>query len=134
VFPAAQQSQIRTQLAMVLEGIVCQTLLPTADGTGRVMAMEVVVPNPAIRNLIREDKIHQIYSVMQSGSDSLGTKTLNQSLAELVSTGKVTEEVALKKSQDKAELLDLLGSRFGAKVSSSDPLPRIGGRPTIGRR
>lgn len=133
VFPAAQQSQIRTQLAMVLEGIVCQTLLPTTDGTGRVMAMEVVVPNPAIRNLIREDKIHQIYSVMQSGSDSLGTRTLNQSLAELVSTGRVAEEVALKKSQDKAELLDLLGVKSGAR-GSSEALPRIGGRPTIGRR
>ena len=80
VFPSHQQSQIRAQLSLVLEGILCQALLPKADGRGRVMAMEILVPNPAIRNLIREDKIHQIYSSMQSGQDKFGMQTFNQSL------------------------------------------------------
>ena len=84
VFPAHQQSQIRTQLSMVLEGIVCQTLLPRADGRGRVVAVEILVPTPAIRNLIRDDKIHQIYASMQAGQEKIGTQTLNQSLASLL--------------------------------------------------
>src|SRR5918996_3035270 len=67
VFPAAQQAQVRTQLSLVLEGIMCQALLPRADGHGRVVALEIMVPNPAIRNLIRDDKVHQIYSAMQAG-------------------------------------------------------------------
>ncbi len=85
VFPSAQQSQIRTQLSLVLEGIMCQSLLPKASGDGRVMALEVLVPNAAIRNLIREDKIHQIYSMMQTGQDKFGMQTFNQALATLVS-------------------------------------------------
>ena len=84
MFPAHQQSQIRTQLSLVLEGIVCQALLPKAIGGGRVVAQEILVPTPAIRNLIREDKIHQIYSSMQAGQEKLGTQTFNQSLATLV--------------------------------------------------
>ena len=83
VFPAHQQAQIRTQLSLVLEGIVCQTLLRKASGPGRVVALEILVPTPAIRNLIREDKIHQIYSAMQTGQEKLGMQTLNQSLATL---------------------------------------------------
>ena len=75
VFPAHQQAQIRTQLSLVLEGIVCQTLLPQADGQGRVVALEIMVPTPAIRNLIREDKIHQIYSSMQTGQEKFGMQT-----------------------------------------------------------
>src|SRR6195256_1082978 len=81
VFPAHQQSQIRTQLSFVLEGIMCQTLLERSGGKGRVMALEILVPNAAIRNLIREDKIHQVYSMMQSGQSKFGMETLNQSLA-----------------------------------------------------
>ena len=83
VFPAHQQSQIRTQLSLVLEGIVCQALLPRANGQGRVVALEILVPTPAIRNLIREDKVHQIYSAMQTGQEKLGMQTMNQSLATL---------------------------------------------------
>ena len=79
VFPAHQQSQVRAQLSLVLEGIMCQSLLPRASGTGRVLAMEILVPNPAIRNLIREDKIHQIYSSMQTGQEKYGMQTFNQS-------------------------------------------------------
>ena len=85
MFPAHQQSQIRTQLSLVLEGIVCQALLPR-NGGGRVVAQEILVPTPAIRNLIREDKIHQIYSSMQAGQEKLGTQTFNQSLATLYLT------------------------------------------------
>src|SRR6266568_4071723 len=83
IFPAGQQAQIRTQLSMVLEGIVTQALLPKANGQGRALAMEVLVPNSAIRNLIREDKIHQVYSMMQTGQDKYGMQTFNQSLASL---------------------------------------------------
>ena len=83
MFPAHQQSQIRTQLSLVLEGVVCQSLLPKADGTGRTVALEILVPTPAIRNLIREDKVHQIYSSMQAGQEKLGTQTFNQSLVTL---------------------------------------------------
>ena len=86
VFPAHQQGQIRTQLSLVLEGIVCQALLPRADGTGRVVALEILVPTPAIRNLIRDDKVHQIYSTMQTGQEKLGMQTMNQSLATLYLT------------------------------------------------
>ena len=83
VFPAGQQSQIRTQLSLVLEGIVCQALLPRADGKGRVPSLEILVPNSAIRALIRDDKIHQIYGAMQAGQEKLGMQTANQSLATL---------------------------------------------------
>src|SRR5678809_1807970 len=83
IFPAGQQSQIRTQLSLVLEGIVCQALLPRADGKGRVVSLEIMVPNPAIRNLIRDDKVHQIYSSMQTGQEKAGMQTQNQSLATL---------------------------------------------------
>ncbi len=83
-FPAHQQAQIRTQLSLVLEGIVCQALLPKASGQGRVAALEILVANPAIRNLIRDDKIHQIYGTMQAGQEKFGMQTMNQSLARLV--------------------------------------------------
>src|ERR1051325_2979173 len=83
VFPSDQQAQVRAQLSLTLEGILCQTLLPKADGRGRALAMEVLVPNAAIRNLIREDKVHQIYSMMQTGQDVHGMQTFNQSLATL---------------------------------------------------
>ncbi len=81
VFPAHQQPQVRAQLSMVLEGILCQALLPRADGRGRAMIMEVLVPTAAIRNLVREDKIHQIYSAMQTGTGQTGMQTFNQGLA-----------------------------------------------------
>ena len=81
VFPSHQQSQIRAQLSLVLEGIMCQALLAKIGGQGRAMAMEILIPNAAVRNLIREDKIHQIYSAMQSGQDKFGMQTFNQSLA-----------------------------------------------------
>jgi twitching motility protein PilT len=108
VFPAHQQTQIRTQLSMVLEGIVCQTLLPRADGKGRVVALEVMIPTPAIRNLIREDKVHQIYSSMQAGQEKAGSQTLNQSLASLYYAGAVSLEAARAASSNKDELADMI--------------------------
>ena len=106
-FPAAQQGQIRTQLSLVLEGILTQTLLPRADGRGRVLSMEVLVPTPAIRNLIREDKIHQIYSSMQTSQEKTGMQTFNQSLAALVFKRLITQELALSVSHNPQELSDM---------------------------
>ena len=109
VFPAGQQANIRTQLSNVLEGIMCQALLPNAAGNGRVMALEVLIPNSAVRNLIREDKIHQIYSMMQTGSDKYGMQTLNQSLATLYRKRQITLETAMSISSNIDELMDLVG-------------------------
>ena len=108
VFPAHQQPQIRAQLSMVLEGIFCQTLLPKIGGSGRAMAMEILVPNAAVRNLIREDKIHQIYSAMQSGQDKFGMQTFNQSLAALYFQRQITLETALQRSSMQDELQDMI--------------------------
>lgn len=107
VFPAIQQAQIRTQLSLVLEGIMCQALLPNATGTGRVMSMEVLIPNSAVRNLIRDDKIHQIYSMMQTGSEKFGMQTLNKSLASLFKQRKITIETAMTISPNQEELKEL---------------------------
>ena len=109
VFPAGQQANIRTQLSNVLEGIMCQALLPNAGGNGRVMAMEILIPNSAVRNLVREDKIHQIYSMMQTGSDKYGMQTLNQSLATLYRKRQITLETAMSISSNIDELMDLVG-------------------------
>lgn len=108
VFPAEQQSQIRTQLSMVLEGIMCQALLPKSSGDGRVMALEILVPNAAIRNLIREDKIHQIYSTMQTGQDKFGMQTFNQALATLFQKRLITLETAMNRTSNADELKDLI--------------------------
>ena len=110
IFPAGQQGQIRTQLSLVLEGIVCQTLLPKIGG-GRVVALEIMIPTPAIRNLIREDKIHQIYSAMQTGQEKVGMQTMNQCLATLYQRKQVTLESALEKSSNRDELQDLITPR-----------------------
>ena len=109
VFPSSQQPQIRTQLSNVLEGIMCQSLLPKATGDGRVMAMEILIPNSAVRNVIREDKIHQIYSLMQTGSEKYGMQTLNQSLAALYRQRAITLEMALSISTNEEELKELCG-------------------------
>jgi twitching motility protein PilT len=111
VFPGAQQPQIRTQLSNVLQGIMCQALLPNAAGNGRVMALEILIPNSAIRNLIREDKIHQIYSMMQTGAEKHGMQTLNQSLANLYRRRLVTLETAMSISSNEEELKDLIGRK-----------------------
>jgi twitching motility protein PilT len=113
VFPAHQQTQIRTQLSMVLEGIVCQSLLPRADGRGRVVAIEVLIPTPAIRNLIRDDKVHQIYASMQAGQEKIGTQTLNQALASLYYAGAITLETARQTSSLRDELADMISRGVG---------------------
>src|SRR3990170_3085424 len=107
VFPAAQQSQVRVQIAATLHGIVTQTLLPTADGLGRVAALEVLLPDDACRNLIRLAKVEQVYSVMQTGSTK-GMQTMEQSLVDLVLRGEVTQEVALSRSSRPGQLLELI--------------------------
>src|SRR6059036_3636328 len=113
IFPANQQSQIRTQLSLVLEGIVCQALLPKADGKGRVCSLEIMVPTPAIRNLIRDDKVHQIYGAMQAGQDKLGMQTSNQSLASLHQKRLITLEMAMGASSNKDELQDMINRGVG---------------------
>ena len=113
VFPSHQQTQIRTQLSMVLEGIVCQSLLPRASGRGRVVALEILIPTPAIRNLIRDDKVHQIYASMQAGQEKIGTQTLNQSLASLFYAGAITMETARQTSSLRDELTDMISRGVG---------------------
>ncbi len=113
VFPAGQQSQVRTQLSLVLEGIMCQALVPKATGDGRVMALEILVPNAAIRNLIREDKIHQIYSMMQTGQDKFGMQTFNQSLATLYHKKQISLEAAMQRSSNADELKELIDRGSG---------------------
>ncbi len=121
VFPAHQQSQIRAQLSLVLEGIMCQALLAKTDGKGRVMAMEILIPNPAIRNLIREDKIHQIYSAMQSGQDKFGMQTFNQSLYSLYQQRAITLEMAMMRSSNQDELQDMVSRGSAALPAGARP-------------
>ncbi len=109
VFPPYQQSQVRAQLSFVLEGVLCQSLLPRSNGPGRALTLEVMVPNAAIRNLIREDKIHQIYSQMQIGQEKFGMQTMNQSLAMLHQRRLITTDEALGRSSDPDELRQLIG-------------------------
>src|SRR5512142_629825 len=116
VFPAHQQTQIRTQLSFVLEGIMCQSLLERASGKGRIMAMEILVPNAVIRDLIREDKIHQIYSMMQTGQSKFGMQTFNQSLATLFHRKLITLEIALSRSSSPDELQDIINRGTGLNV------------------
>ncbi len=108
VFPPHQQPQIRAQLSFVLEGILSQQLLPRKDGNGRVLAIEVLVPNAAIRNLIRENKIHQIYSLMQTGQNKYGMQTMNQSLYQLFIKGAITKEEAIGRSPVPEELVSMI--------------------------
>jgi twitching motility protein PilT len=110
VFPPHQQSQIRAQLSFVLEGVVCQTLIPRASGSGRVAALEIMIPNSAIRNLIREDKMHQVYSQMQIGQGTTGMQTLNQNLAVLYAARTITLEEAIGHSSDPNELQQIISS------------------------
>ena len=143
VFPADQQSQIRAQLSLVLEGIMCQALLPRTEGSGRVMALEIMVPNAAIRNLIREDKIHQIYSMMQTGQDKYGMQTFNQALATLYHRRLISLDTALQRSSNVDELRELidrgagLNTGQGAKPNPNghpspyaQPRP-VGARPSV---
>lgn len=108
VFPSHQQEQIRVQLSFVLEGIISQQLIPKKSGQGRVLAVEILIPNPAVRNLIREDKIHQIYSIMQTGQARSGMQTMNQSLLELYTKGLISYEDAIGRSTVPEELITMI--------------------------
>jgi len=133
IFPSHQQSQIRTQLSLVLEGIVCQALCPKIGG-GRVVSLEIMIPTPGIRNLIREDKVHQIYSAMQTGQDKFGMQTANQSLATLYMKKQITIESAMEKSSNKEELQEMISRGVGVVAGAG--LGRQGvpvHRPMVGR-
>jgi len=118
VFPSHQQAQIRAQLSFVLEGILCQALLPRASNQGRALVMEILVPNSAIRNLIREDKIHQIYSMMQTGQTQFGMQTFNQHLATLYMEKRISLSTALTRSSNPDELQDMINRGTGVLVST----------------
>jgi twitching motility protein PilT len=139
VFPSDQQAQIRAQLSLVLEGILCQALLPRAEGSGRAMALEILVPNGAIRNLIREDKVHQIYSMMQTGQDKYGMQTFNQALATLYHKRQITLDTALQRSSNVDELRELIDRGSGVNPGNASkphaspyaqPRP-VGSRPNV---
>jgi twitching motility protein PilT len=121
VFPPYQQTQVRTQLSFVLEGVLSQTLIPKVGGTGRALALEVMIPNPAIRNLIREDKIHQIYSQMQVGQEKFGMQTMNQCLVSLVTRRIISLEDALGRSSDLDEFRQMM-STGGTQNQSRRPI------------
>jgi twitching motility protein PilT len=132
IFPSGQQGQIRTQLSLVLEGIICQALLPKIGG-GRVAALEIMVPTSGIRNLIREDKVHQIYSAMQTGQEKMGMQTMNQCLATLFQKKLVTKDTAFSASSNRDELQDLITRGVGVVAGAG--LHRAGAppRPQVGR-
>ncbi len=123
VFPPHQQPQVRSQLSLVLEGVLSQTLIPRADGGGRVMALEIMINTPAIRNLIREEKIHQIYSALQAGT-KFGMQTLNQSLASLVQRGLITRDDAMNRSTLTDELNQLLSGMASRAMAEATPFAR----------
>jgi twitching motility protein PilT len=133
IFPADQQAQIRTQLSLVLEGVVCQSLLPKVGG-GRVVALEIMIPTPGIRNLIREDKIHQIYSAMQTGQEKAGMQTMNQALATLCQKKLITAETALGAASNRDELQDLLNRGVGVVAGAGLGRPGMATRPAVAGR
>jgi twitching motility protein PilT len=135
VFPPHQQEQVRVQLSTALMGIVTQQLLPTRDGKGRVVAAEVLVPTPAVRNLIREAKTHQIYSVMQTGSEH-GMQTMDAALADLVRRGVISRQLAERRSSTPEELKRLLGQvgTEAARLRKDGTPPALGGDRRRGRR
>jgi twitching motility protein PilT len=128
VFPPEQQAQVRTQLSVALQGVVTQQLLPTADGQGRVVACEVLVPNPAVRNLIREAKTHQIYSAIQTAG-AIGMQTMDADLVRLVRAGKITMELAEQRASVPEELRRLMG---GGSYGNGDGGGYANGGPANG--
>ncbi len=132
VFPAHQQEQVRTQLAGAIQGVVCQTLCKRADGPGRAVATEVLIATPAIRNLIREGKTHQIYSSMQAGAQQ-GMHTMDQHLADLVKTGRITYEVGLEKCHHIEDFNRLTGRDGGGSAGANLAKSGMGGSFYAGR-
>ncbi|MBK7580994.1 MAG: type IV pilus twitching motility protein PilT [Myxococcales bacterium] len=124
VFPPHQQSQVRAQLSFVLEGVISQLLLPRAGGPGRVLTLEVLTPNPAIRNLIREDKVHQIYSQMQVGQSKHGMQTMNQSLFSLYQRRMITLDECMGRSSEPDELRMMIEGRTPVQGALATPQSR----------
>ena len=134
VFPSNQQSQVRAQLAFVLEGVITQTLLPKAKGRGRCMAAEIMVATPAIRALIRDDKIHQIYSAMQSGK-KFGMQTMNDALYQLYTSREVSQEECERVSSDPKEFLRMIGvTPLEDEGMGGSDRPQQGQQRSAGRR
>src|SRR5450432_940240 len=132
VFPPFQQPQVRAQLSFVIEGVMSQALIPKAGQAGRTLALEVMVPNAAIRNLIREDKVHQIYSSMQVGQAKYGMQTFNQSLASLVVKRLITQDEAFGRSSDPEELRNILaGGAMAGNLPGHTAQPM--GRTPVGK-
>jgi twitching motility protein PilT len=119
VFPPHQQSQVRAQLSLVLQGVISQQLIPRRDGRGRVLAAEVMIPNAAIRNLIREEKVHQIYSQMQVGQSKWGMQTMSQSLVALVQKNLISNDEALGHATEIDELRTMLGLDRPARAAAN---------------
>jgi twitching motility protein PilT len=136
-FPPEQQHQVRTQLSIALQGVVTQQLLPTADGRSRVCATEILVPTPAVRNLIREGKTHQIYSALQTGGTH-GMQTMDAALADLVRGGQITPQLAESRSSTPEELKRLMGGSItgpaGMGGSMGAPMGGSMGAPANGAR
>jgi len=124
VFPSHQQPQVRAQLSFVLEGVMCQNLIPTMDGRGRALSLEIMVPNAAIRNLVREDKIHQIYSQIQVGQAKSGMQTMNQSLYLLYQRRVISFDDAMARSPDTEELRQLMGGVPTGATAAKRPRSR----------
>jgi twitching motility protein PilT len=123
IFPSSYQSQVRVMLSMSLEAVITQALLPHANGKGRVLAMEILIPNSAIRNLIRESKEHQIYAAMQMGQEKFGMQTFNQSLASLYFKEQITYETAMNITSKPEELTDIIQRKEGLRVTSRSFTP-----------
>jgi twitching motility protein PilT len=121
IFPSQYQTQVRIMLSMSLEAVMTQALLPRIDGKGRVLAMEIMIPNPAIRNLIRENKIHQIYSSMQMGQEKFGMQTFNQSLANLYFRKLVSLDLIMSMTSFPEELTDIIQRRGGERIKAGGP-------------
>jgi twitching motility protein PilT len=126
VFPGSQQEQVRVQIASTLQGIITQTLLPTTDGKGRIAALEILIPDDAVRNLIRQAKVEQIYSVMQTSS-SKGMQTLEQAMADFVAMGKIATDVALARSSRPDQLRGFLQRRGVIAAEAPPPGLRVAG-------
>jgi twitching motility protein PilT len=122
VFPPHQQQQVRVQLSTTLQGVVTQQLIPTTDGQGRVAAVEVLICTPAVRNLIREGKTHQIYSSMQAGG-RYGMQTMDMALAQHIKAGRISQQVGFERCHDPEELQRLMGGSFSSGPSDGYDAP-----------
>src|SRR5204863_8963499 len=126
VSPPHQQAQVRAQLSLWPQGVISRQLIPRRDGKGRCLAAEVMIPNPAIRNLIREEKIHQIYSQMQVGQTKFGMQTMGQALVALVQQNLITIDEALGHATELEELKQMLGVNRTQGTAPAQPARAAG--------